>query len=149
MRGWPLVELLGLSIALALLVLPLHAFTLGRRPLSAPSPSPVPVVPTADTGERTAARITARFAHPPLRLRVSSESETIWELPSPSAQLVATECELPLGTVGIDLRVEAEWPAGTPETVIELALEPDELETLSRTAWGQGTVDAILTYTWP
>ncbi len=149
MRGWPLLELLGLSVALALLVLPLHAFTLGRRPVTDADPSPKSFVSPSEPIERTAARISARFAHPPRRMRVSSEGETIWEVSSPAGQFASSECDLPIAAMGIELRVEAEWPAGTAETVVELALEPDGLETLARTAWGKGTLDAILTYKWP
>jgi hypothetical protein len=148
MRGWPLIELLGLSGALALLTLPLHAFTLGRRPLP-PSPAATTATAAPDHEERTPVRLSARFVHPPSRLRVCNGPEILWESAALSTTSASARCTLPLAIAAVDLRVEVEWPAGTPETVVELTLEPDGLDTLSRTAWGTGTVETILSYTWP
>jgi hypothetical protein len=145
MRGWPSIELVGLGIALALLVLPLHAFTLGRRPPGAAAPASIP----APAPERTEARLAARFVHPPLRFRVACGPETLWDASPPPPSGTFILCHLPPIDGNIDLRVEVEWPDGTPETVLELTLEPDGWETRSKTLWGRGNVSSLLTYVWP
>lgn len=148
MRGWPSLEVLGLGAALALLVIPLHAFTLGRRPAAvAVEAEAVAADPTPLEVQET--RFTARFLHPPQRFRVTLEGKPVWELASPSAKEVSTKVTIPWETDAMEVQVEADWPAGTGETVLELTVEPDGWETQSRTVWGNGAVDTVLSYRWP
>ncbi len=148
MRGWPSIELAALACALALVVLPLHAFTFGRRP-APPGGHSLPAHVHPDDGAFRVIHASLRFAHPPQRFEVSVADQTVWSGRPGGMTRVAGRFEASLPDGFLDLRLEVEWPENTPESAVELTLEPDEMETRSRTVWGTGRLDANPTYSWP
>lgn len=147
MRSWPPLEAAVLLVALAFASFPLYHFTTGRRPAERL------VVEQGDQNEASMAYevwVAARFAHPPQSLKISHLGKAVWEAENPEeSHRLSGKCALPLDSYGIDLRVEVAWPAGTPESIVELTLEPEALEGQTRSGWGEGKLDLILTYQWP
>lgn len=101
------------------------------------------VAPTLDESN---ARLSIRFVHAPKHFVVLHEGKTLWE--GGGAIQKQTSVFLPLEDPRLELQVKVEWPSGTPESVLELTLEPDELIGQSRTLWGNGQAEAILTFEW-
>lgn len=145
MRGWPPLEVAWLALALGLALIPLYSFTAGRRPAEV-------AVQVASTPTETtvATWCEAKFAHPPRSVRLSHGTTVLWEVVQPAGQTkLKGKIQLPIPPEGVDLRLEAAWPEGTPETAVELILEPEMLDGQSRTVWGSGQVNQTLDFVWP
>jgi hypothetical protein len=157
MRGWPIGEALALGAFLAFLLWPLHGFTFGRRPHPGPDPAPAPMTVSAATPPDSSGtdvvlvHASVRFAHGPERCVIRHEGVVLWEMDPATALRASRPLPLPLpGTApSMELLVDVVWPEGTPDTVVELTLEPDGLEGVTRTAWGRGTFSGPLSFTWP
>jgi len=150
MRHWPITEALVVLVLGLILLVPLLHVT-GRE-------SVVDNAGSAETGEpetaasnpeaaRSPSWISVRSPHPLANLRLSCEGETL--IQTQSVNRVETAADLPIGRTGIELLLEAAWPDGTPESVVEILIEPDTLEASTRSVWGEGTVDDILSFQWP
>jgi hypothetical protein len=63
--------------------------------------------------------------------------------------LAEKEVELHLPPEGIEIRLEAQWPAGTPDTAATLNLEPDGMDARSETRWSAGqSMDEVIPFVW-
>jgi len=148
MRGWPIGEVIGLGISLALLLWPLYESTVGRRlpatsAYTATSPDPLP------PPETSVIQASVRFAHLPRQFTVRIGDAALWTLTPVTSSSVSKPLTLPWADQTVELFVDVEWPKGTPETVVELTLEPDHLEGLTRTVWGRESLSIPLHFTWP
>ena len=144
MRGNPIFNLVLVLVCLGTFAATIASLT-NTAPATIHDPAP------HNTQKTTACAATLKFAHPPLSTSIHHLGEPVWEAPTGSATTFEIELELPadLATHGIDLQLTATWPPGTPETIAQLSLEPDSLETTTTSSWAAGELDEILTFTWP
>lgn len=144
MRGNPILNLVLVIGCLGAFAAAIAALT-GNRPTTK-----LGVVADSNPGT-TACAATLKFAHPPLTASLHHLGSPVWETTAGSTTTFEIELGLPddIATHGIDLQLTATWPPGTPETVAQLSLHPDSLETTTSTTWAQGGLDEILTFTWP
>ncbi|MFT7512975.1 MAG: hypothetical protein ACI9QL_002183 [Candidatus Omnitrophota bacterium] len=92
--------------------------------------------------------LTIRFAHQPVAFEILAGQHSLWSMNPADAIKSDREIALYIPESLIELNVRVVWPAGTPQTVCELTLEPDGLATQSLTVWGEGTLDEIMTFSW-
>lgn len=141
MRGFPLINGALILLALGLALVPLWKLT------SAPEVVAVPAVQTEDRVTIPTA-ISVQYAHAPDRLVISHLGQELWSAGSATEIDEGAEVALALPKEGIDLHVAATWPAGTPKTAIEIALEPEALAKQSANLWSEDGADDILTFQW-
>ena len=142
MKPWPIREgLIVVLLGLGLLV-PLLRVT-GTSTAGPASDSPDP-----ETVEIEHCYATIRTAHPLRQLEIRHEGTLLCQLDAPALE-IEEEWDLSIGPTGLELAVRATWPEGTPESVIEIRLEPDRLDRKSATLWGQGTLDDFMEFQWP
>ncbi len=146
MRGWPLVELLGITLALLLALIPLVSFTRSGSAALVETQG-VSLVPAES--QLVEVYLVCRFAHPPSSFRVSQDGRVLWQEqnPEPASEYVG-DAKIDLPEEGAELQVEVKWPEGTPHTVVELWLEPDAWEGKGVTMWGRETLNEIVSYRW-
>lgn len=146
MRGSPILNLVLVVACLGTFAAAIAALTGNAPAQMAPDPG------TTGAEETTACATVLKFAHPPGSAAVHYLGEPLWTSPADNeATTFDFELQLPadLAVHGIDLQLTATWPTGTPETVAQLTLEPELLETATATTWAQGELDEVLTFTWP
>ena len=141
MRGFPLINGALILLALGLALVPLWRLT------SAPQVAARPAVQTEDRAT-TPTEISVQYAHAPERLVISHLGQELWSAGSAAEIDEGAEVALALPKEGIDLHVVATWPAGTPKTAVEIALEPEALAKQSAILWSDVGVDDILTFQW-
>lgn len=142
MRGSPPIQLFLLAIAFALLAFPLARLTGGGASTSraAAPAAEVPEVP---------ALIRLRFAHPPRQISLLQEERNLLAGANFSSSPVEIETRLRLGADGEELRLEAAWPDGTPDTAISVEIEPEGHETREVTRWSDGPeLNDLLLFQW-
>lgn len=144
MRGNPLLNLALVLACLGTFAVAIASLT-GSTPAPANAPAPLPDITT------TPCAATLKFAHPPKTAAILHLGEPLWTAPDGSTTTFDFDITLPadLATHGIDLQLTATWPPGTPETVAQLTLEPESLETSAATTWAELELDEVLTFTWP
>jgi hypothetical protein len=142
MRGFPLINGALILIALVVALIPLVRLTSAQRaelPTTVPTPTPSQGIPVT---------ISARYAHPPTQLVISHLGQELWSAASRSEIDEGVNLALPLPEEGIDLLVTAAWPNGTPNTALEITLEPESLREQSKVLWGEGQAEDVLTFQW-
>ncbi|MEI8038145.1 MAG: hypothetical protein WCJ14_07115 [Verrucomicrobiota bacterium] len=137
----PLAGTACVLTALALLAIPLRQLTSSRRPSPAPAPAPV-----------------AGALHAVLRLRLLAPAGRVVVHTDTGAILLdrrnlgAGESEhdavIPWEPGGLDLRVQADFAAGTAETAVFLTIMPDGYQDQTRYGIGLGRIDEPLRYDW-
>lgn len=143
MRGFPLINTAVILLALGLILLPLAHLTSSK--VEAPPSLPAESQPVEAAIPVT---ISARFAHAPTRLTLTHLGRVIWQADSSAAVAEGCELLLDIPREGIDLLVHVVWPENTPESALELSLEPTALAGRSQILWGEGEVEDVLTFTW-
>ncbi len=86
-----------------------------------------------------------RFAHAPTEATLeAADGRVLWSLPDDRTQadlVWETEFEIVQSSdQAILLVIKARWSEETPETAVELRIEPDGLPTQSLTSWGRGSL---------
>ncbi len=147
MRGFPLLNLILCLLLSGAVLLPM-VYRSTREPgmvahVPVPDAGPVlatPVVP---------ARVMLRFVHAPVQVRLFAGETPLheWKPAKPDTELEA-EVNLPLSEGRSEFTVKIEWPAGTPNTMAELRVEPDGLATRTANIWGEGSADEVVALTW-
>lgn len=142
MRGSPPIQLFLLALAFALLAFPLTRLTGGGARVARAAAT------TAEVRE-VPALIRLRFAHPPRQIRLSQDERDLLAGADLWASPVEIETRLRLGTDGEELRLEATWPEGTPDTAISVEIEPEGHETREQTRWSDGPeLNDLLLFQW-
>ena len=144
MRGFPLLNLLvclGLAFAV---VAPL----VRRMTVVAAPPPPAAAVDTSGSVE---ASVRFRCVHAPRSLAVTAAGRPLARWENAAGDLAFEErVALPWEARRTEFTVTASWPDGTPETVIEVTIEPDGLEARTTNLWSSGgTLEEIVGTTWP
>jgi hypothetical protein len=147
MRGFPLLNLLLSILVSGAVVLPLvHRATRVATP-TAELPTRAQPAPESQS---THAHVSLRFVHPPQVVRLKSGDVILreWIVSSPEL-LLDDSIALPFTDHRSEFSVEVEWPAGTPDTVIALTVEPDGLAARTNNIWSSGNrADELVTMTW-
>jgi hypothetical protein len=141
MRASPPVQLALMLAVFVLLAVPLVQLTSGRV-----TGGPKTTLQTSNSGKvRTNIRI--RYAHKPDHLSVTLGNQNVVSDGANLLQGMSDDLVIP--EEGVELQVEADWPAGTPDTALTIEMEPDSLETQSQTRWSHdGRMSEIIVYQW-
>lgn len=144
MIGFPLRQLAVTAALFLGLLIPLAALS-RRQP-----PAPVLAIDHVHDVERTqiTAWATLHFAHPPLHVHLHQGDREIWHLDPTDEKEFESEIVLGVGNGFAEIVAHVVWPAGTPESVIELTLEPDGMEARTISDWGHGKLDTVLMFEW-
>ena len=145
MRGFPLVNAVVILLALGLVLVPLLSLTSSSPENTDLSRNEV-VEPSGDQAVPVA--ISLRYAHRPGRVALSHLGKVIWQADAAGALERGAEVSLVIPPEGIDLLVHAVWLEGTPESALEITLEPEALPELSQVIWGRGEVEDVVTFVW-
>lgn len=136
MRGSPLIRAGLVMLALLALLLPLRSLT---RERAAEPPTPAP-----DARAAQAVILSLTSTARPTRFTVTHLGRPLWSGETTGTTLT-TEVRLPFPPEGIDLGLTAQWAGGTTGAV-RLGVSPNGGDVLERTAWGEGSIDDVLTF---
>ncbi len=93
--------------------------------------------------------IRLRFAHAPRQVSLIQDERDLLAGADLSASPVEVETRLRLGADGEELRLEAAWPEGTPDTALSVEIEPEGHETRELTRWSDGPeLNDLLLFQW-
>ena len=140
MRGSPPIHLALLLVGFVLLAIPLVRLTSDVR---------VVAKDTKDGKDSYKLMTTIRFryAHKPTKMGVTLGNEQV--LSDAANPLMEIRQAMPIPKEGIELQVDATWPAGTPDTALTIEMEPDGLEAQSQTRWSrEARMNEIIVYQW-
>jgi hypothetical protein len=139
MRGSPLLRLLAVMIALLAVLWPLRRLTTHRT--EAPA-----AVPTAAESESNVHLVLTSTSFP-FTFEVLHLGKTIWKGEAMESS-VAKDVKIAFPSEGIDLLVDAKWQ-GDKQAAVRLDVTPDDGNTMTKTLWGNGSVNGVLTFTKP
>lgn len=146
MRGSPLIHLVLLVTAFALVAVPLRHLT-GAGKGDEPSLRAIETEESAE--ERVPVRLRLRFAHRPEALALESGGRDLLEGVEWGESPVEREIELNLGKDGTEFLLEGRWAEGAPETAVTVELEPDGMDLRTETRWSEGrAISDVLTFEW-
>jgi hypothetical protein len=146
MRGFPPFQLLLVVLLFVAGGIPVYQLT---KETPAPKQSQQAATSTSDAST-TAAFLKIRWAHPPQSLTLSLDSVTLYQWTAGDSSPVEKDVMIPASTDGWEIAVNGQWPETTPSTALSISLSPEDKEEQELTRWSlNGTVDDILSYTWP
>src|SRR5258708_4216902 len=137
MRGSPLLQLLGLVIALGLLAFPLHYLTSATRIETPPSNS--------DATPSNVRQAELKLVSPPVPFRF--EIQFLGMHFGPGTRQGASDkrtVEIPFPREGVDLTIEA-CGSNRGMAALQLPETPADQPPLSQTLWGDGKVSDTIT----
>lgn len=147
MRGFPLINLLAVALALVALLIPL---------LRLNTPARAAVESTAalahgEDGRPAAAEvpvsISLRFVREPLKLEMKVEGRVLNFTGSGLERTARTA--LPLRDGAFELDTAVSWPADAAGSVVEISVAPDGREELRQNLWAEGAeASDILRFEW-
>ena len=124
-----------IEVLLALLV-PLRSFTAAKN-------APV-VMPAAAATAETRVHLQIVSTSAPFTFSVSHLGKVVWQGESPTSP-VEKDVSLPIPKEGIDLALDAKWPAGGTAAV-KLSVTRGDEEPSAQTLWGDGAASDVLTF---
>ncbi len=137
MRGWPLNRAVVVFLILLATSIPVWKLTHGDSAAAAQA-RPAPV-------SKESVHIALAFAHPPGGFQLIALGKTIWIGDGENKDL-EKDFGMAFPKEGIDLEIKANWPPGTPLTAVRVSVTPDAGLPMERTAWGEGSLDEVLTF---
>ena len=146
MRGFPFLNLLIALLLSGSVLLPL--VYRATRVVASPLEPAGPDVETQHGGE-ISSNIRLHFSHAPLNVHLKNGEVILHEWKSPGVRPPGETVMLPFSDNCTEFTLQAAWPAGTPETVIEITVEPDGKAARFANVWSSGAAaDALVTLTW-
>ena len=142
MRGFPLINAAIILVALGVILVPLVKLT--SAPPTVIADRPLLQTETEDPNS-VSVSLSFRSAHTPDSIKVSHLGKLLVNTDSVDDII---DVDLMIPEEGVDLLVDVQWPNGTPETALELTLEPTARDSLAQVLWGEGQVEEILTFVW-
>lgn len=91
--------------------------------------------------------IALTFAHAPTDFQVLYLGKVIWKGTQPG-DTIQKDFSMEFPKEGIDLEIKADWPPGTPDTAVRVAVTHG-YGTTDQTAWGKDSLDSVLTFADP
>ena len=146
MRGFPFFNLIICLFLCGGVLLPLVYRATQAPAAAAVIPAPAVVPPPAGS---VTAHVMLRFVHAPVSARLKAGDRLLheWKPDKPDTEL-DEDVSLPLTGGRSEFTVQIEWPAGTPETVAELRVEPDGMSSRTANIWGTGSTEEVVALTW-
>jgi hypothetical protein len=138
MRGSPLLQLLGLAIALMLLGFPLHYIT-----SAAPDQTP-PVNVDTQTSDLRQLELKLVSSSVPYTFEIRYLGKPLWT--GTGQRTTETKIvQIPFPAEGIDLGIDAHWT--TPgKAALQLTVGSSDQPPLSHTVWGDGKISDTVTF---
>jgi hypothetical protein len=140
MRGSPLLRVLLVVIALLAVLWPLRSLTTHRAE-SPPAPSQSVAVPESNVN------LVLTSTSFPFTFEVSHLGKTIWKGEAAESS-VARDVKMTFPPEGIDLLVGAKWQ-DNKQGAVKLDVTVDNGDAMTKTLWGTGGVNGVLTFTMP
>ncbi|HXM30250.1 MAG TPA: hypothetical protein VN957_29790 [Chthoniobacterales bacterium] len=137
MRGSPLLQLLGLVIALGLLAFPLHYLTSAPRIETPPSNSDA----TPSNVRQVELKLVSSAV--PYSFEIQFLGKPLWTGTAQRATDTRT-VRIPFPPEGVDLTIEARW-SNPGMAALQLTVTPADQPPLSQTLWGDGKVSDTIT----
>jgi hypothetical protein len=137
MRGSPLLQVLGLLIALVLLAFPLRYLT------SAPRTETPPVSSDAATSNVKAVELKLVSSAVPFTFEIRFLGKPLWTGTAQRATETKT-VQIPFPPEGVDLTVEAHWTSPGMDA-LQITVTPGDQPPLAQTLWGDGKVSDTIT----
>jgi hypothetical protein len=137
MRGSPLLQLLGLVIALGLLAFPLHYLTSAPRIETPPSNSDA----TPSNVRQVELKLVSSAV--PYSFEIQFLGKPLWTGTAQRASDTRT-VRIPFPPEGVDLTIEARW-SNPGMAALQLTVTPADQPPLSQTLWGDGRVSDTIT----
>jgi hypothetical protein len=138
MKGSPLLQLLGLVIALGFLAIPLHYLT------SASQNGTSPVESTAPASDLKSVELKLVSSAVPYAFEIRFLGKPLWTGTARQATESKT-VQIPFPAEGVDLTVDAHW-TNPGMVALQLMLALPDQATLAQTLWGDGKVSDTLTF---
>lgn len=149
MRGAPWLECVAVVGAFALLAVPVRKLVRDGE-TAAPTHVHAHAPHGHHGGEAVATWATLHFAHPPSHVHLHQGDTDLWHFdPSGGGTLFDTEFPVRMSRGFAEIVAHVAWPKGTPESVVELVLEPDGRPRRTASAWGRGELHTVLVFQWP
>jgi hypothetical protein len=140
MRGSPLLRVLLVVIALLAVLWPLRSLTTHRAE-SPPVPAQSAAVPESNVN------LVLTSTSFPFTFEISHLGKTIWKGEA-SESSVARDVKMTFPPEGIDLLVDAKWQ-DHKQGAVKLDVMVDNGDAMTKTLWGTGAVNGVLTFTKP
>jgi hypothetical protein len=137
MRGSPLLQLLGLVIALVLLAFPLRYLTSAQR-TEAP-----PVNSQAAISNVKPVELKLVSSAVPFTFEIRFLGKPLWTGAAQRATETKT-VQIPFPPEGVDLTIEAHWTSPGMDA-LQVTVTPGDQPPLSQTLWGDGKVSDTIT----
>jgi hypothetical protein len=137
MRGSPLLQVLGLVIALGLLAFPLHYLTSAPRIETPPSNSDA----TPSNVRQVELKLVSSAV--PYSFEIQFLGKPLWTGTAQRASDTRT-VRIPFPPEGVDLTIEARW-SNPGMAALQLTVTPADQPPLSQTLWGDGKVSDTIT----
>jgi hypothetical protein len=137
MRGSPLLQLLGLVLALVLLAIPLRYLT------SASPAETLPVDRDASTSNLKPVELKLLSSTAPFTFEIRFLGKPLWAGTAQRATETKT-VQIPFPPEGVDLTISARW-ANPGMAALQLTVTPADQPSLSQTLWGDGKVSDTIT----
>lgn len=147
MRGFPLLNLLIALLLSGAVLLPLVYRATRIAPLADQAESPAA---KENDGGAVSSHISLRFVHAPAGVRLKNGEAVLHEWASPGgARLLEDTVALPFSDNRAEFTVQITWLPGTPETNVEITVEPDGKASRHVNVWSNaGAADELVTLTW-
>ena len=143
MRGSPPVQLTLLLLGFLALGVPLVRLTSGGT-------SALAAATSASDTVRIPVHFRIRYQTRPAKLVARVGGLDLLKSATVSAMAAEGRVDIALDQGGLDLSILAEWPAGSPDSVLTVDFEPDKMEGRSRFLWSlDGKIEDTLAFTWP
>lgn len=143
MNSSPLTNIALFLLCYLPLAVPLYWVTRSHQPL-APSASTLEPKPSLASSDKQPALLLIQSAHPWEHLALIIDGETTLESSGPAKESEHNiECHEQCSVL-----IQVKWPEETPETAVRIEIQPDFLESQSRTAWGYGKLREEFTFQW-
>lgn len=140
MRGSPLLRVLVVVIALLVVLWPLRSLTSHRVQTQAAAPESV-------TTPESNVHLVLTSTSFPFTFEISHLGKVIWKGEAQESS-VTRDLKITFPPEGIDLLVNAKWQ-GDNQAAVKLDVTVDDGDMTTKTLWGTGDVDGVLTFTKP
>jgi hypothetical protein len=137
MRGSPLLQLLGLVLALVLLAFPLRYLTSAARVATPPAKSDVA------TSNEKPVELKLVSSAVPFTFEIQFLGKPLWTGTAQRATETRT-VQIPFPPEGVDLTIAARW-TNPGMAALQLTVTPADQPSLSQTLWGDGKVSDTIT----
>jgi hypothetical protein len=145
MRGFPFFNFLLCLLLSGAVVLPLVLRATHIAPAAARQVSSQP----AGTEATMPVLVTVKFVHAPQSLRLSEGDKVLAEWQNTNGELRWENSVTASKGARLEFSLAMQWPENTPDTVAEVAVEPDGLATKTQNVWSSGAAaDEVLTFSW-